>query len=157
MPWLMEGWPREVSCLSTENRFRELLRGWCRNRSSCMPERLRWRVNKGQLLVPIHQTLSQGWKHFVVVVCVVVACLLTEPGMEFVVLRLLLLLLLSVLLLVGVEFVVVEFVVRLLIMARMMRMRLRKRRLRCNSSRWMSDNRLDGALLVLLLQLMALL
>lgn len=156
MPWLMEGWPWEVGRLGTENRLRILLRRWWRIPSSCMPKRLRGRVNERQLLMSIDQTLSQRWENFVVVICVVVASLLAEPGMELVVLEVLMLLLLAILLLVGVQFALVVFVL-LLVMVRMMRMRLRKRCLRCNCGRRMSDNRLDGALLVLLLQLMALL
>lgn len=103
----------------------------------------------------VDQSLSQWWIDLIVAVRVVVARLLAEPGMEFVVLELLLLLrgrlLVVVLLLESVEFILIVLVLRRLMIVLVIIPR------RGNCGRWQSHNRLDGTLLVLLLQLVALL
>lgn len=165
---LLELGPREVCRLSIESGLGELLllgslcgRGSMGSRS---PEGLRRRVDERQLLLSIDQSLTQRRVHLVVVVRVVVACLLSKPRVELIALEGLRLVLRLLLLLLEAMFILMELVVLLMIVLViivvvkvLLMMMMRTGSLWGNGGRGQCDNRLDGTLLVLLLQLMALL
>lgn len=122
---------------------------------------MRGRVYERQLLLSIDQSLSQRRVHLVVVVRVVVACLLAKPRVELIVLEglglVLGLLLESLFILMELVVLLMIVLVIIVVVKVLLLMVMRTGGLRGNGGRGQCDNRLDGALLVLLLQLMALL